>query len=294
MQSTCATPYVATRIHDSLSARLGRAGNRTARVLSVFRSAVNLTMGDELVTIVPDEAGGLPNGILVAAPTDFRTPGLRAGMVVEIDEAVVHVLDADLVIRLDAARPWSARIPVGDGRHWPTRSTAVHALARRDVRGTDAAAATAGLMAIPVARERLATLRGAIARTDHRAAAVAARSLIGLGPGLTPSGDDALAGIEAALRALGHPAAGFLATALDDVTERTTVVSAALLRHAARGEFTERIHRLLAALLDEDDTALPVAIERAVAWGATSGRDCLIGVLAGLDAAAAPDRRGMA
>lgn len=295
MPSACATPHsVATRIHDSLSARIAWDGRRFGRVHSVFRSAINLTMAGDLVTIVPDEAGGQPNGILVAAPLDFRTQGIRPGMLVEIDEAHVRVLEADLVIRLEAARPWSARIPVADGRHWATRSPAVHAMARRDASASDTAPATAGLMAIPAAPGRLSALRQAIARTDRRAAAIAARPLVGLGPGLTPSGDDALAGIEAALRALGHPAAGFLAMALDDVTERTTVVSTALLRHAARGEFTERIHLLLVALLGEDDTELPAAIARAIAWGATSGRDCLIGVIAGLDAAAAPHRRSMA
>ena len=147
---------------------------------------------------------------------------------------------------------------------------------------------------MPVARERLDEVGRAVVRADRHAAAAAARPLVGMGPGLTPSGDDALAGMEAALHALGHPAAGFLAAALDDVAERTTAVSATLLGHAARGEFAERTHRLLAELLGSDDAALPGAVERAAAWGATSGVDGLVGVLAGLDAAAASGRRGLA
>ena len=306
MQSASATrTFVATRISDSLSARIARDGHRSARVHSVFRSAINLTTAGELVTtagelvtIAPDDAGGLPNGILFAGVADFRALGLRAGMPVEIDGATVRILDASLVIRLVIrladARPWSARMPAADGRRWPARSTAVHALAHRDAHGTDADAATVGLLAMPVARERLDEVSRAVVRADRRAAAAAARPLVGMGPGLTPSGDDALAGMEAALHALGHPAAGFLAVALDDVVERTTAVSATLLRHAARGEFAERIHRLLAALLGKDDAALPGAVERAAAWGATSGMDGLVGVLAGLDAAAASGQRGLA
>ena len=294
MQSASTTrTYVATRIGASVTVRIARVGHPTVRVHSVFRSAINLTAAGELVTIAPDEAGGLPNGILIAGRADFRTQGVRSGMVVEIDAATVRIPDAGLVIRLADARPWSARMPAADGRRWPARSTAAHALAHRDAHGTDADAATVGLLAMPVAREQLAEVGRAVVRIDRRAAAAAARPLVGLGPGLTPSGDDALAGMEAALHALGHPAAGFLATALDDVADRTTTVSATLLRHAARGEFTERIHRLLAALLGEDDAALPGAIERAVDWGATSGMDGLIGVFAGLDAAAAPGRRGL-
>lgn len=294
MQSASTTrTYVATRIGDSVTVRIARVGHPTVRVHSVFRSAINLTAAGELVTIAPDEAGGLPNGILIAGRADFRTQGVRSGMVVEIDAATVRIPDAGLVIRLADARPWSARMPAADGRRWPARSTAAHALAHRDAHGTDADAATVGLLAMPVAREQLAEVGRAVVRTDRRAAAAAARPLVGLGPGLTPSGDDALAGMEAALHALCHPAAGFLATALENVTDRTTAVSATLLRHAARGEFAERLHRLLAALLGEDDAALPGAIERAVDWGATSGMDGLIGVFAGLDAAAAPGRRGL-
>ena len=294
MQSACATlTYVATRISDSLSARIARDGHRSARVHSVFRSAINVTTAGELVTIAPDEAGGLPNGILFAGAADFRALGIRVGMPVEIDGATMRMLDAGLVIRLADARPWSARMPAADGRRWPARSTTVHALACRDAHGTDAHAATVGLLAMPVARERLDEVSRAVVRADTRAAAAAARPLVGMGPGLTPSGDDALAGMEAALHALGHPAAGFLTAALDDVAERTTAVSATLLRHAARGEFAERTHRLLAELLGSDDAALPGAVERAAAWGATSGMDGLVGVLAGLDAATASGRRGL-
>ncbi len=94
-----------------------------------------------------------------------------------------------------------------------------------------------------------------------------------------------LVGIEAALHALAQPSAGFLAPALGDVEARTTDLAATLLRHAAAGEFAERLHILLAALIGSDDERVPAAIERAVAWGATSGTDCLLGVLIGLDVA---------
>ena len=121
---------------------------------------------------------------------------------------------------------------------------------------------------------------------DRRAAADVATHLIGLGPGLTPSGDDALVGIEAALHALDSPMAGFLSLAVDDVEDRTTALAATLLRHAAAGEFAERLHTLLGALLGPDDGTISTAIDRATAWGATSGTDTLVGVLIGLDLAA--------
>jgi hypothetical protein len=131
-------------------------------------------------------------------------------------------------------------------------------------------------------------LAAALPSGDVEVAGRVARRLVGLGPGLTPSGDDALIGLAAALHALRHSARGFLHEAIGDAHVRTTAVAATLLRHAAAGEFSERVQRLLAALLGDDDAAVAPAIERAMAWGATSGTDCLVGVLFGLDVATAP------
>lgn len=82
----------------------------------------------------------------------------------------------------------------------------------------------------------------------------AAERLLGRGPGLTPEGDDVLAGAAAAARALG-PAAGLPAEAVDvlvralapaDARARTGALSATLLELAAAGALPEPAHRLLA------------------------------------------------
>jgi hypothetical protein len=284
-------------------------------VHSIFASAVNLDGPDGLLTIAREGIGGLPNGILVAGDPDLAASGLRRGMSVEMDEAHLVVPDAAVVVDLRPAVRWSptlARAGSDAAARWRGRSRLVHAVsARLTVSG--------GLSAVSSATDHLARLAWAVEGGDRDAAARAARALIGRGPGLTPSGDDAIAGVEAALHALGHPLAGVTAACLDDIDERTTTVSAALLRHAARGAFAERIHDLLAALLapapehtaagdppwemtlahapsrsraltprptDADlSREIVDGIATAVAWGATSGSDCLAGVLIGLDAA---------
>ncbi len=142
---------------------------------------------------------------------------------------------------------------------------------------------TRGLDVTAPANASIADLCHSLRRHDRAGSVRAAHGLVGLGEGLTPSGDDFLAGFEAALRTLGSPDAGFLQDAIVDRDERTTMVSGTLLRHAANGEFAERIHELMAALLDVDDGAISGSIDRAVAWGASSGTDCLVGVLVGLD-----------
>jgi hypothetical protein len=115
----------------------------------------------------------------------------------------------------------------------------------------------------------------------------AAVGLVGLGPGLTPSGDDFLVGLLAGLEAIGHPARATIAAAVAGVApSRTTPIGAWVLRHAARGSFPERLHDALIALARGDEAAIRDAIERAMAYGATSGADTLVGLFAGLDGAA--------
>lgn len=266
--------------------RAGRAtATATATVHSVYRGAVNVVGPGGLLVLAPVSSGGLPNGILVTAVPDFRGLGLVPGDPVVASGDALR-LGGGVVVELADAVPWSPRLPAtGPGapaamalRRWRRRSALAHRIAA-------ALAHPRGLSTTPGAAAALHAAARAIAAADRPAAASAARRLVGLGPGLTPSGDDALAGLEAALHALAHPLAGFLAGALDDLDARTTAVSAAILRHAARGEFAERVHELVAGLLGDDDAAPAGALARASAWGATSGSDGVAGVLAGLDAA---------
>ena len=266
-------------------------------VQSIYRSVVNITTADGLLTVASPEGGGLPNGILADLGPDWRAIGVLPGMTVRASDAEIRVPDAKLEIQFDAAPRWSPRFgSPAEGvdaatTRWRRRAAATRTIAQ-------ARAASGGLgallrpdlpqddLGIPeVAGPIVARLIVALEGGDRSGAADVAARLIGLGPGLTPSGDDVLVGIEAALHALAQPSAGFLALAIGDVEERTTTLAATLLRHAAAGEFAERLHTLLAALLGSNDEMIPAAIGRAAAWGATSGTDCLLGVLIGLDVA---------
>jgi hypothetical protein len=288
----------ASNVSDAIPRRIARAGT-AVRVQSVYRSVVNITTADGLLTVASPGAGGLPNGILVDLGPDWRMIGLQPGMIVQASAASIRVPDAGLEIQLDKAPGWSPRFQVSDEvvdvatARWRRRTARTRTIARdrASARGFGALLHEdtthdddVGIMY--VARPMVADLIVALESGERRAAAEVATGLIGLGPGLTPSGDDALVGIEAALHALDAPAAGFLAPAMSGVEERTTALAATLLRHAAAGEFAERLHTLLAGLLGPDDETIATAIDRAAAWGATSGTDCLLGVLIGLDVAA--------
>ena len=119
-------------------------------------------------------------------------------------------------------------------------------------------------------------------------------SLVGLGAGLTPSGDDALVGALAGLDVVSEcsPDARLLRQALVEalpvpLEPRTTRLSAQMLRAAAHGLYAEPVLALLDALA-RDDTS-PASVERAAEalsrLGHRSGRDTLLGIAAALSRA---------
>ncbi len=116
----------------------------------------------------------------------------------------------------------------------------------------------------------------------------AARVLGGWGPGLTPAGDDVLAGIVLTLHGLGVPE-DRLRAAVDRV--RSTDLAVACLRWAARGQCIEPAHAVLAAVSGRDPDRLAAAEARLGAHGATSGADLLFGIDLALRTAATPATR---
>jgi hypothetical protein len=109
-----------------------------------------------------------------------------------------------------------------------------------------------------------------------------AAQIIGLGPGLTPSGDDYLGGVLVALRWLGR---GSQADSLwrwlePRLAARTSGISAAHLAAAASGQVHEALHEVLENLAAWEVPDLHPSLARLDAVGHTSGWDALAGVVA--------------
>ena len=117
-----------------------------------------------------------------------------------------------------------------------------------------------------------------------------AEILIGLGPGLTPSGDDFLAGALIALRALAdHSAARCLAEwTLSLAATGTGEISRAHLVCAAAGVGAGALHDALAAIAAPDLARLAERLAAVAALGHCSGWDAVAGMTAVCAALAAP------
>ncbi|MCL2217878.1 MAG: amidase family protein [Defluviitaleaceae bacterium] len=120
------------------------------------------------------------------------------------------------------------------------------------------------------------------------------KQMAGCGQGLTPSSDDFLVGVSAAL--YGGCAAYGLETTKEQchalvmgAVPHTTSISAFFLRNASNGYFNERIARLMTAFFASDSHEnLTSAAKELCEMGATSGMDTLAGICFGLKGMKSP------
>lgn len=254
-------------------AALGRAAGR-AELLAPLSESLYATAAGEILWV-----GRLGGPLHCRAVLARRPPrGDGAGAALQFD--------------LSRARLW--RPP----RLGPSRSPATIAEACGTLcRAVSALGQPRGLGALLIRRspepllaravEPARALARACVADDPGPAREAALALLGLGPGLTPAGDDYLGGAFFALRLL-RAAGAALAAGWDQVREevirlapeRTHPVSVALLGDLLAGEAHAPLHDLAGALAAGAAT-LPAA-RRLVRIGHSSGWDLLAGFVAGL------------
>jgi hypothetical protein len=112
--------------------------------------------------------------------------------------------------------------------------------------------------------------------------------LIGLGPGLTPSGDDVLGGFLVALALVGRIALRdrLWRAVHSAIAERTTEISCAHLAAAAEGQGGAPLHSALSAIMRGASAGIEGACVALGRVGHTSGWDALAGGLLVLEATA--------
>jgi hypothetical protein len=123
-------------------------------------------------------------------------------------------------------------------------------------------------------------LAAAAGSGDAQAFAQAGLRLLGVGGGLTPSGDDFVGAALFTLQHMGFDSAGWretIRTLTDATRTRTHAISAALFADLAAGESFAPLHELVAA---RDTGAMLEPARRLTAIGHSSGWDMLSGMIA--------------
>jgi hypothetical protein len=288
------------------------APGQALRVLAVFRRTFYCQSDDgALVCIGPPGMGAGPLNAIVPLPAGLDWPacGLRPGLRAGTDERTFRV--GDLRFDLRGALRW--RPPPIPGPASPSRLTeglanlrAVWAMRlRSDGLGPMILPLATGSAELPpdladagplvrAAWRSVRPLTGWLGcsfgeRSEPDPPPAETENLIGLGPGLTPSGDDCLAGMLIALHALG---AQLLASSLgrwvlSRAVDRTHRISLGHLACAAGGEGAEALHETLASLCSPGAPGLGRCLDTLGRIGHSSGWDALTGAVAGMRAVVA-------
>lgn len=249
------------------------------RVLGAFRRVIDLLVDDRVIALALPAVGNGPFHIVVEALPTFEAREVTLKWVGEVLHLGRWRLDFDPSPTLWEPRPdWDALHLRED------RLAEVRVLAREAARVCDAPSPFIALL-LDEPMPQVAALARAFARQDTMDLHEAVATIAGLGPGLTPSGDDFLAGVMIASRIMEKASPLNVPNMIFEAAKpHTNRISRAFLRAARDGQVDERWHRLLAALAGEESAYLEQRTleqrTRAVLdFGASSGLDMLAGFL---------------
>lgn len=240
-------------VHGSIAGR-----RRVATVLHSGPDAVYLDLHGSCLGVVSAGAVWVPCGVRTALP---RLPALRPGDTAAVGDGSIRL--PGLRVRITEVVDATVAMLPGDAacRALPALGDAV---------GDRLDGALAELPDEPMRR---------LAESDP----AAVLGLLGLGSGLTPLGDDVLAGWVATAVATRHTGLAPIRSAIAiSARRRTTTLSATLLTCAARGEAVPQFRGLLRALATGEQARVARSLDEVLRVGDTSGSGLVLGALTAL------------
>jgi hypothetical protein len=283
---------------------------QNAEVHSVFHHSFNwIDHEGNLITVANKGFGNLPCGILVdlRPDVDFPSLGIFAGQRIQACKERMRLVENDLIIDFNHSEIW------------PARSYLIKQLASLNIlsMNTDTASAIAAggnrtdgfapllgsyheiLNGNPIkdpswtplcrcAVDPIILLVNGIRSFDASAIEASVYQLVGLGIGLTPSGDDVLTGALGTLALLGEPLKinPWIETTFDGIARiiggRSTLIGETYLRYALKGIVTEILGTFVVAVATEGADSVSRATKRLIAFGYSSGQEIALGSLLAL------------
>lgn len=256
-------------------------GNAAGTIVGVFSHALYVSVGGEMLSFYDAAYGEVPFGVAVYDILAFLAAAEPAvGDAVALADGEIRIGGRALAVDvlLPPVRILTPLAPPDEGRLTLVEDyIAAHG-------------SPCGMLELIGANrghaaDSTAALAAAFRRGNAEAASLAATRLLGLGRGLTPSGDDYLCGFFSALLAarragiaLPMPPDAVIGAVLAAAPARTSPISGAYLAAALGGRYCTVYAAATAACLGEGSFA-PFA-DTALRMGASSGTDTLCGALA--------------
>jgi hypothetical protein len=292
---------ISTRIRDIFP-----KGKYPGQVAGVYTNAANFSFRDHLITVADKAQGNLPYGMLCdLAKIDLKQV-LHSGDPSEIDANSLRVDNGSFEILFQGAEEWTPefRMPI-EKKELPRIRANVNSIEQQlkqnekmeglapliasisQIMGS-ASADTKYYSALEhSAFDSLRNLTAAIRVRDEAMIGQAARGLIGLGIGLTPSGDDVLAGLFGTLfiTMREKDRERLLAAyqkAISNISGLTTDVSISTLAAVGEGYYPERFSKLAAAIIgSKEPKGIDIPLKEMLRWGSSSGSEIILGMVMG-------------
>jgi hypothetical protein len=243
-------------------------------VVGVYDRAANLVSGQgQFLFIVSRPLGDGPHRIRARGETLSEIP-LESGQTVRFCKTVLQAEDGSWSVSLAGARTWTGGMP---DRKLPPPAQASELVVH--LPSAEVLTFRRTSLVDQEFLRRTLTFVSALVSGHLPTIFRATGQLVGLGSGLTPSGDDYLRGVLCGLSCLPAPTwLPELHRAVRENLGRTTALSAAFLAFSLDDRFSQLELDLMVALAAGNHDALLAATAAVLTVGAFSGEDFLLGV----------------
>lgn len=252
----------------------------SGRIHSFFSNAVNIiTEEDELITVLSRGRGMCPFSLLADAE-NFEGLSIEAGDAVSFDSASIST--DSFLINLEQVSPRSLELPVFQTA--PFGRMKIKHLKKL---------LKESIVEDPhkeVLQQHIKYFQRSLSGDYEILIRKSVQNLIGLGPGLTPAGDDFLSGFASTVAVLekagaGDGKCGFmkdLSAAIREFSTETNIISRKYLEYAAEGRLSENQIELIKSVFMGDFAAVERSLESFRNFGATSGQWLAKGIAEGI------------
>lgn len=286
---------VGRQAHDRLAASGG-----VGSVHSWYDGAVNVSVSGGLISLVPQHYGMGPMNITFGTSEFERLADVPAKGAVRITS---HGLSLPNSFRFDLGAEIYDPSPLFErevlsaaliSRNSSVAQETTIVMGKLGGVGSllldpdEGSEATFGAAFSRLARPAAEELIGSLRRRDAHSATAAARRLVGLGVGLTPSGDDLLSGLMLAsvLGSKNGVVPAEIPSMLSGIPTMaegmTSVLSLEFLKQAAEGRANEKLRCLVEEIYTGDERSVEERTREVVRMGETSGTDTVVGLLLGI------------
>jgi hypothetical protein len=266
-------------------------------VHSCYARIINIrTPSKRLLTIQGEGMLQAPLGLALAADIEALGTRLPVGALVVQDTPTARRYPAMLHLRCADVPVWDGHIQAQPGLTPSVLADRAHGLAAWLCRHTPRRGLTPLLLALEhgplglsatsaTAYAALAPLCGGRQEFNVATLLTLVKALVGLGEGLTPSGDDFLVGLLAVLHVTGSLPCSATLPVHEQFCEcirlGTSQLSGEFLRCALEGHFAEPLVLLVRALWASATNAWPAPAATLAAVGHSSGVDAMVGIALG-------------